>query len=97
MALAAGPGDRGAAGVGLEASGVGEAGAVVADLGRTRAPVSSARPGKLVMIAASGCWAKRSAVAAREVVGVGAGGVELAQQGQGLAPEGLLDQGRWCR
>ena len=46
------------------------------------------------MIAASGCWAKRSAVAVGELVGVGAGGVELAQQGQGLLPEGLLDQRR---
>ena len=30
----------------------------------------------------------------RELFGVGAGGVELAQQGQGLLPEGLLDQWR---
>jgi hypothetical protein len=29
-----------------------------------------------------------------EVFGVAAGGVQLAQQGQGLSPEGLLHRGR---
>jgi hypothetical protein len=56
----------------------------------TRAPVSGPSPGKLVMIPASGCWLLRGGVL--EVIGAGAGGVQLAQQGQGLAAHRLLDQ-----
>ena len=44
-------GDRRRSGVGLQCPSVGESYAVVSDLGSTRAPVESARPGKLVMIA----------------------------------------------
>ena len=44
------------------------------------------------MIGASGCWCEAFGGRVREVLGVGAGGVELAQQGQGLMPEGLLHQ-----
>jgi len=62
--LAAGPGDRGAAGVGLETVCVGEAVRSSPISGRIRAPVSSASPGMLVMMAASGCWVKRCSAAA---------------------------------
>ena len=56
--LAAGPGDRCGAGEGFEAAGVGETAAVVTDLGGSRAPVRFPSPGKLVMMAASGCCSK---------------------------------------
>jgi hypothetical protein len=62
-APAGGAGDGGGAGVGLERAGVGEPGAVVPVSASTRAPVRSARPGKLVMIAWSGCWANVSVAA----------------------------------
>jgi hypothetical protein len=39
-------------------------------------------PGKLVMIPASACWFKRPGGGLLEVVGAGAGGVELAEQRQ---------------
>ena len=46
------------------------------------------------MISASGCCSKRLDDGLGELVGGGAGGVELAQQGEGLAADGVLDQRR---
>ena len=81
------------AGVGLESSGVGEAGPVVSDLGehpgageRADAWEAGDDPGVRVLV-------KRLDGGGLEVVGAGAGGVELAQQGEGLAAHGLLDEG----
>ena len=56
--LAAGAGDRGGSGEGFEPAGVSEASPVIADLGQHRAPANIPRPGKLVMISASGCCSK---------------------------------------
>ena len=54
--------------------------------------MSAPSPGKLVMIAASGCGSNGLGGGGGELVGVGAGGVELAQQGEGLPADGVLDQ-----
>jgi hypothetical protein len=59
-----------------------------------RAPVSAPTPGKLVMIAASGVPAEGLGGGGLQVLCVLAGGVELAQQGQGLAAHGLFDEGQ---
>ena len=56
--LAAGAGDRRGSGEGFQPAGIGEAGAVVADLGQHPGTGQVPRPGKLVMISASGCRSK---------------------------------------
>jgi hypothetical protein len=90
--LAAGPGHRCATGVGLEASGVGEAGAVVADLGQDAGAGQRTEAGHADEDRRVRVLGKAFSDPGREVLGVGAGGVELAQQGEGLMAEGLLHE-----
>jgi len=84
----------GRSGVGFEAAGVGEAGAVVTDLGedpggeqRTEARKAQVDLGVRVSV-------KRVGGGLLQLVGARAGRVELPEQGPGLDAHGLLDQRR---
>src|SRR5690348_5532967 len=91
--LAAGAGDRGGAGVGLEAFGILEPGSVIADLGEHPGAGECAEPWEAGDDPGVRVQAKRLRCGALEVIGRGAGGVELAEQGQGLPAHGGLDEG----
>jgi hypothetical protein len=92
--LAAGPGHRRAAGVGLEASGVGEPGAVVTDLGQHPGAGHLGQAGHAGDDRRVRMLDEAFGGGGREVLGVGARGVQLTQQSEGLSPEGLLHRGR---
>src|SRR5262249_46877440 len=91
--LAAGPGGGRAAAVGLESFSIGEAGSVVADLAEHPGAGERAEPWEAGDDAGVRVLVKRLDGGLLEVVGGVAGGVELAEQGQGLASHGLLNQG----
>src|SRR5579859_712416 len=91
--LAAGFGDGGGAGVGLEAFSIGEAGPVVADLAEHPGAGERAESWEAGDEAGVRVLVKRLHRSLLEVGRGGAGGVELAEQGQGLASHRLLDQG----
>jgi hypothetical protein len=81
VGLAAGPGPRGAAGVGVEASRVGEPGAVVADLGHCSGAGQRGEPGHAGDDGRVRMLGEAFGGGVGEVFGVAAGGVQLAQQG----------------
>jgi hypothetical protein len=90
QAFAAGAGHRCASGVGLEGSGVGEAGSVVTDFGehpgageRSKSWQAGDDLGVRVLV-------KMVDGGGGQLLSVGAGGVECAEQGEGLAAEGVL-------
>ena len=91
--LAAGAGDGGGAGVGLESFGILEPGSVVADLGEHPGAGQCAEPWEAGDDPGVRVQVKRLGGGALEVIGAGAGGVELAEQGQGLPAHGGFDEG----
>src|SRR6185312_4338617 len=91
--FAGGAGDGGGAGVGLEAFGILEPGSVIADLGEHPGAGECAEPWEAGDDPGVRVQVKRLGDGVLEVVGGGAGGVELAEQGQGLPSHGLLDEG----
>ena len=92
--FAAGAGDGRGAGVGLESFSIGEAGPVVAGLGEHPGAGERAEPWEAGDDPGVRVLVKRLDGGGLEVVRAGAGGVELAEQGERLAAHGLLDKGR---
>jgi hypothetical protein len=90
--LAAGAGDGGGAGVGLESFGILEPGPVVAGLGEHPGAGQCAEPWEAGDDPGVRVQVKRLGGGVLEVGGGGAGGVELAEQGDGLPAQGLLDE-----
>ena len=90
--FAGGAGDGGGAGVGLEAFGILEPGSVVADLGEHPGAGQCAEPWEAGDDPGVRVQVKRLGDGVLEVGGGGAGGVELAEQGQGLPAHGVLDE-----
>jgi hypothetical protein len=89
--LAGCAGDRGGAGGGLEGSGVGEAGPVVADLGEDAGCELGAEAGEAEQDLAVGVLGEGGFGGRGEVVCGLAGGVQLLEQGEQLLAEGVLD------
>jgi hypothetical protein len=85
-------GDWRRAGERLESTSVGESGAVVTDLGSTRAPVTSPRPTNDVMISWSGCRENAAMVASAEPLNAVALSVQGGQQRQRLGSHRILNQ-----
>ena len=90
--FAAGAGHGCGAGVGLERAGVGEAGSVVADLGEDAGAGERTESGLAGDDRRVGVGLEVLGDGGGELVGVGAGGVELAQQGERLTAQRVLDQ-----
>jgi hypothetical protein len=93
-AFAAGPSHGCAAGVGLDGSGGGEAGSIVADLGEYPGAGERSKSWQAGDDLGVRVLTEMVDGGASEVLGVGGGGVECSQQGQGLAAEGVLDEGQ---
>ena len=92
--LAGGPGDGRGACVRLQAAGVGEPCAVVPDLGEYPGAELGAEPGEAQDHVSVRVLRERLLHRPGEVVGGDAGGLQLAQKGEHLLAERILDQGR---
>ncbi len=90
--LAAGAGDRRSSGVGLESFSIGEAGPVIAGLGEHPGAGERAEPWEAGDDPGVRVLVKRLDDGLLEVIGSRAGGIELAQQGQGLAAHRIFDE-----
>jgi hypothetical protein len=92
FALAAGAGDGCGSGVGLESSGIVEAGPVVSGLGEHPGAGERAEPWEAGDDPGVRVLVKRLHGGGFEAGGAGAGGVQLAQQGECLLAHGPLDE-----
>ena len=90
--FAAGAGHGCGAGVGLERAGVAEAGSVVADLGEQAGTGERTEPGLAGDDRRVGVGLEVLGDGGGELVGVGAGRVELAQQRERLTAQRVLDK-----
>ena len=95
--LPAGAGDRGGSGEGFQPTGIGEAGAVIADLGQHPGAGQHPQAGKAGDDLGVRVLLKMGACRLGELVGGGAGGVELAPVGAALMPTDMseLDLTKW--
>jgi hypothetical protein len=89
-AFAAGSGHGCASGVGLKGPGVGEAGSVVADLGEDPGAGEGSKSWQAGDDLGVRVLVKMVDGGGGQLLSVGAGGVECAEQGEGLAAEGVL-------
>ena len=92
--LAAGAGDRGGSGEGFQPAGIGETGAVIADLGEHPGTGQLPQAGEAGDDLGVRVLLKMGDRRLGQLVGGGAGGVELAQQRAQLDAHRVLDQ-RW--
>lgn len=92
--LAGGSGDGRGAGVGLQAAGVGETASVVSDLGQHPGAELDAEAGEAEDDFSVRVLRESLLHCLREVVGCCAGGFQLAQEGEHLLAERVLDQRR---
>lgn len=82
------PGDWCRAGIGLECTGVGESGAVIADSASTRAPVESASPGDDLVV---GMGPEQFGGRLAKLVDIRACRVECGEQGQSMLGHRFFD------